>query len=175
MGEENFNLNTTQLQVINSPLSSRIFLEGSAGTGKTTAAVSRLISILQKGISAESILIFTPQRTLASPYLTALDQIPSYNAGQVTSLTIGGLARRMVKLFWPQIAEVAGFGQPDKPPTFLTLETAQYYLAQLVKPLLDQGFFSSVTIDRNRLYSQIIDNLNKAAVIGFDSSEIAER
>ena len=35
--------------------------------------------------------------------------------------------------------------------------------------------FDSVTIDRNRLYSQILDNLNKAALTGFDYRTIGER
>jgi len=48
-------------------------------------------------------------------------------------------------------------------------------MAHIVRPLLDQGYFESVTIDRNRLYSQILDNLNKAAVIGFPHTQIAER
>lgn len=48
-------------------------------------------------------------------------------------------------------------------------------MARLVRPLLDEGYFESVTIDRNRLYSQIIDNLNKAAVIGFPHTEIGAR
>ncbi len=71
--------------------------------------------------------------------------------------------------------EAAGFAHPDRPPLFLTLETAQYYMAHLVSPLLDEGYFESVTIDRNRLYSQVIDNLNKAAVVGFPYTEISER
>jgi hypothetical protein len=41
--------------------------------------------------------------------------------------------------------------------------------------MLDQGLFDSVTIDRNRLYSQVLDNLNKAAVVGFPHTEIGER
>ncbi len=57
---------------------------------------------------------------------------------------------------------------PDRPPVFLTLETAQYYMAHLVRPLLDeQRLFDSVTLERNRLFSQILDNLNKAALVGF--------
>jgi hypothetical protein len=48
-------------------------------------------------------------------------------------------------------------------------------MAHLVRPLLDEGYFESVTIDRNRLYSQIIDNLNKAAVIGFPHTDIGSR
>ncbi|NIN64482.1 MAG: hypothetical protein GTO63_07225, partial [Anaerolineae bacterium] len=52
---------------------------------------------------------------------------------------------------------------------------AQYFMARIVRPLLDQGYFDSVTIDRNRLYSQILDDLNKAAVVGFLHTEIGER
>jgi hypothetical protein len=81
----------------------------------------------------------------------------------------------MIDLFWPLISEAASFAQPDQPPVFLTLETAQYYIARLVYPLLDQGYFSAVSMERNRLLSQVIDNLNKAAVVGFPLTEIAHR
>jgi len=95
--------------------------------------------------------------------------------GEVTSATMGGLARRMVDLFWPIAADAAGFANPEQPPIFLSLETSQYYMAHIVRPLFEQGYFESVTIDRNRLYSQILDNLNKAALIGFPHTQLAER
>jgi len=88
---------------------------------------------------------------------------------------VGGLARRMLDLFWPLAADAAGFAHPEQPPVFLTLETAQYYMARIVRPHLEQGFFESVTMDRNRLYSQILDNLNKAASVGLAHTEIGER
>jgi hypothetical protein len=81
----------------------------------------------------------------------------------------------MVELFWPLVADQAGFAHPDHPPTFLNLETAQYFMARVVEPLIDQGFFDSVTIDRNRLFSQVVDNLNKAAVVGFPHTELVSR
>lgn len=169
-------LSPQQEKVVNLPLTAcRAFLEGPAGSGKTTAAVHRLLHLLDQGIAAHSILVLVPQRTLAAPYREAL-RGPQLRPGTtVTILTAGGLARRMVELFWPLVAEEAGFAHPDQPPTFLTLETAQYYMARLVRPLLDEGYFDSVTIERNRLYSQIIDNLNKAAVVGFPHTEIGER
>ncbi len=167
-------LTPAQLAIIQSPLDSKTFLSGPAGTGKTSAAVERLRFLLGQGLRADTILLLTPQRTLHEPYLEGLSLDP-YVGGEVTPATIGGLARRMVDLFWPLAAEAAGFAQPDQPPIFLTLETAQYYMAHLVRPLLDEGFFESVTIDRNRLYSQIIDNLNKSAVIGFPHTEISAR
>jgi len=167
--------NLPQRQIIESPLDLKLFVSGPAGTGKTTAGVERMRYLLAKGVPGESILMLTPQRTLQEPYLDLLYSPERSAGGEVTPATVGGLARRMVDLFWPLAAEAAGFANPDQPPVFLTLETAQYYMAYLVRPLLDEGYFESVTIDRNRLYSQIIDNLNKAAVIGFPHTEIGTR
>lgn len=169
-------LSPNQRFIIESPLNLRLFVSGSAGTGKTTAAVERVRFLLAQGIPADSILLLTPQRTLQEPYLDLLESPERIPGGEVTSATMGGLARRMCDLFWPLVAQQAGFKFPDQPPVFLTLETAQYYMAHLVRPLIEEeGYFESVTINRNRLYSQIIDNLNKAAVIGFPYTEIGSR
>ena len=169
------NLTDAQCDILNTPFNARIFLSGPAGCGKTTVAVERLQALLASGLSANSILILTPQRTLQAPYEAALCLPDIPPGGQVALATIGGLARRTLELFWPLVAENAGFSHPDQPPVFLTLETSQYYMARLVRPLLEQGFFASVTIDRNRLYSQVLDNLNKSASVGFPYTEIGER
>ncbi|HSN75895.1 MAG TPA: DEAD/DEAH box helicase, partial [Anaerolineae bacterium] len=168
-------LNAMQNAIVDLPAASRVLLEGPAGAGKTTAAVQRLLRLLKDGTSGGSILVLVPQRTLAAPYSTGLRRSRLRAGGLPSIQTAGGLARRMVELFWPLAAGPAGFADPDRPPTFLTLETAQYHMAHLVRPLLDDGAFESITIDRNRLYSQIIDNLNKAAVVGFPHSEIDRR
>ncbi len=165
-----------QVDVARAPAAVRCFLEGAAGTGKTTTGVARVRHLLETGVSADSLLILVPQRTLARPYYDALRQPEVANGSQVSVATFGGLARRMIDLFWPLVAEEAGFAHPDERPTFLTLETAQYFMARVVGPLVrDEGYFESITIDRNRLYSQILDNLNKSAVVGFPPTEIAER
>ncbi len=169
------NLEQHQSDLINYPTSSHIFLEGPAGAGKTTAAVSRLIRLLEIGIPGNSVLVLLPQRIYGIPYQNALRMYDTVPGGFVNILTLGGLAQRIVELFWPLVAKQAGFTQPLARPTFLTLETAQYYMAKLVSPLLEQGYFASVVMDRNRLFSQIIDNLNKSAVVGFPYTEIGER
>ncbi|HPH96832.1 MAG TPA: UvrD-helicase domain-containing protein [Anaerolineaceae bacterium] len=162
-----------QDEVIHSP-HPRIFLEGPAGTGKTTVGVERLLYLLEKGVPAQSILLLFPQRTLSWPYQQALNQT-SVQGSLVNILTVGGLARRMVDLFWPVIGSAAGFKLPDQPPVFLTLETAQYFMAEVLAPLLEKGYFESVRIDRNRLYSQLLDNLNKAAIGCYSAEEIGSR
>ncbi len=171
-----FSLTASQQTLLDQPVGSRLFLEGPAGTGKTTAAVVWLERWLASGAAGDSLLVLAPQRTLLAPYDLVLRQQGIPAGGMPTLLTVGGLAQRMGGLFWPSVSGLFGFGQPHAPPTFLTLETAQYYMAHIVQPFLDERrLFDSVTLERNRLFSQILDNLNKAAVVGFSYLEIGER
>lgn len=155
----------------------KLFLSGMAGTGKTAAAVERLREWLRSGVDAHQITVLLPQQTLALPYQNALADPDLPPNGGVLMTTFGSIAKRAVELFWPLLPDDYGFGQPDAKPVFLTLETAQYFMARVAGPEIDKhGYFDSITIERNRLYSQIIDNLNKAAVIdGIHYTQIAER
>ena len=168
-------LSDAQLALLKQPIEGTYFLTGPAGTGKTTAGVHWMLRLLQAGVPARHIFVWVPQRTLSTPYYEMLHRPTVEPGGQVAITTLGGLAQRMVDLFWPLVAAEAGFAHPDEDPVFLTLETAQYYMARLVRPLLEAGYFEGVVIDRNRLYSQILDDLNKAAVVGFPHTEIGER
>jgi hypothetical protein len=168
-------LTRQQIEIIQQPAMGSLFVEGPAGCGKTRAAVERLLHLLDAGIEADTILVLAPQRTLALPYFQALRRPDLPPGGEVDVLTIGGLAQRLINLFWPVIARPAGFLHPNRPPMFLTLETAQYYFDCLVEPLITRGYFESARLDRNRLLSQVIDNLNKAAAVGFEHTDIAHR
>ena len=169
-------LTSQQLSIVESPLDSSQFLTGPAGSGKTTACVHRLDFLLQEGISGRSILLFFPQRNLGNRYQKALAELSSGGFSMPVTATYGGLARRTLDLFWPAIlAQFPGLN-PDLPPTFLTLESSQFFLSRIIDPLIEEkGFFSTVTIQRNRLYSQILDNLNKSAIHAFPHTEIADR
>ena len=168
-------LKDEQTTLIQSPIVGSIALHGEAGTGKTTAGMQRLLHLVQNGVPGESILVLAPQRSLALPYFQVINHPDFPPGGHPSLLTFNGLAQRMLTLFWPIIAAAGGFKQPNKPPKFLTLETAQYYMGKIVEPLLEQGYFENLTIDPHRLYSQIIDNLNKSAVVGFAPQSIAEK
>ena len=171
-----FTLSAAQADLAALPSDRRIFLEGVAGTGKTTAGVARLLRLLAEGVPADS-----------DPGADA----PAHPGGPLhrRAARAGRAGRRGSHrahagrpgaadgraLLAARRRRTAGFAQPDRPPTFLTLETAQYFMARLVGPLLAEGYFDSISIDRNRLYSQILDNLNKAAAVGFPHSEIGAR
>ncbi|MGB1287059.1 MAG: hypothetical protein ACPG7F_11040, partial [Aggregatilineales bacterium] len=114
--------------------------------------------------------------TLALPYRDALRRARVSGGADVQTITPGKLAYEMLNLFFPLIAEEVGFANPDDPPHFLSLELVQYYMTRFVEPEIEQqDYFNSVHITRNRLFTQIIDNLNKSALVGFDYHTIAEQ
>ncbi len=150
-----------------------LLLSGNAQTGKTTQAVQWLLEKIQT-VPTHQILIIVPQRTLGEAYQNAI-QASVQPLAEIPIITIGGLAKRMVNLFWTDIADQAGFKNPTSPPTFLTTETAQYYMSLIVKPMLDKQMFANLTLDKNRIYSQILDNLNKAALFDFPHTDIEQK
>ncbi|MCB0174184.1 MAG: hypothetical protein KDJ97_26970, partial [Anaerolineae bacterium] len=155
------------------------FITGPAGVGKTGRAVETLRGWLTNNIPANNILVLVPQLTLAQPYRDLLRDSQLAGAGTVDVLTMNGLALKTIDLFWPLIAAPAGFGRPTAPPIFLSIETAQYYLQQAITPLLRQGYFDPnvvpLTISLPRLMSQILDNLNKAALMGLPHTQVGQR
>ncbi len=157
----------------------KIFLRGPAGTGKTTQATGHLKQLLADGVSPYNILVLVPQRTLGAPFQTLLDDVTIKVPGNIEIATLDGLALRTISLVYPQIAKAAGFGKPTRRPTFLTIETAQFYMTQVIEPLLQEGYFDhnivEMTITVPRLMSQLLDNLEKAALIGLPHTDVAAR
>lgn len=148
----------------------KTLLRGPAGTGKTTHGVARLRELNTS--TYDGILVYVPQKTLAKPYYDATRDLIG---NQPAILTIGGLSFQMVSLFWPIVSAGVGFSSPERAPTFLNLETAQYFMAKVIEPLRNEGLFNSVTLQPNRIYTQILDNLNKAALNGYDLELLGER
>lgn len=171
-------LTATQQQVVDFPRqgSTSLWLHGLAGSGKTVALIARLEALLIEGTRPDQILVLVSDRSQADLFEQALARCAVPNCGGATITTFYGLCQRAVALFWPVVARSAGFTHPEIEPTFLTLESTQYYLAQIVQPLMQAGgYFSELTIHRERLHSQVIDNLNKSALVGFPPQEIAKR
>ena len=93
----------------------------------------------------------------------------------LTAVTLGGLARRSLETFWPLVAERAGFAQPGLDPLFLTVETAQYFMARLVLDAQRTGVFDSISISPFDIMRQTLDNLSKAAVSQIPLDDVADR
>ena len=154
----------------------KLFLSGPFGSGKTTQAVQRVRWLMaQERVRGDDILILVPQRTLAQTYYAALRSadMPPGTSPLVT--TVAGLARNAVQLYWPLLAGEGGFADANREPTFLNLETSQYHMGQFVDAALERGDFDGVVVERNRIISQVLDNLNKAALLGFSIDEAYAR
>ena len=153
-----------------------LYLSGPFGAGKTTAAIERIQRLLRgERVRGDQILVLVPQRTLGQPYQEALrrSDIPAGGLVQVT--TVASLARSSVALYWPLVAHSAGFAEPRKEPTFLNLETTQYHMERFVNAAVQQAEFDPVRLQRGRIVSQVLDNLNKAALHGFTIDEAYAR
>ncbi|MFZ4816786.1 MAG: UvrD-helicase domain-containing protein, partial [Phototrophicaceae bacterium] len=170
-------LTKTQKSVVESVPRGIKWLHGPAGTGKTTVGVRRMLRLLSKDkVFANQILVVVPQPVLGLPYKIAARDPKLEAGGRITITTLGSLAQDAVKLFAPLVMPELGFANPYAAPTFLSLETALYHMSEVAGQIIaERGYFDTVTIARNRLYSQIIDNLNKAAVVGFPHEQIATR
>lgn len=154
---------------------SKLFVYGKPGTGKTMAGVGRVLDLLERGVPAHTVAIYVPQPSLAEPYREALRDATIRSSTEVNIWTLGGLARRMVALYWPMVASAAGFSS-KREPIFLNAEQALWVMARAIKPLITQaGFLETVRIPQVRVFGQILDDMNKAAVVGFDVGEIGER
>jgi len=171
---EGIQLTPTQEEALSLPLKTSIFLEGPAGSGKSTAALAYLNKALNE-FRGDQTLILVPQQSLGLPYRNFISSNRSNKSGLPSILTIGGVARRLTELYWPLFSRDAGFTNPIGQPQFLSTETAQYCMGKVVSPFLDRGFFRSVSIERNRLYGQLLDDLNKSAVVGIPLTEISGR
>ncbi len=154
---------------------STVFLEGPAGTGKTTRAIQYIRDVLESDVPSHRVLVLVPQRALGQAYQRAFAE-PAWPGGvQIDVVTLGGLARRGLETFWPLIAEKAGFAQPYQEPSFLTIETTQYYMARFVRAAIKTGVFDSVSMTPFDIMRQTHDNLSKAAINGFPLEQIASR
>ncbi|MFQ5858788.1 MAG: UvrD-helicase domain-containing protein [Anaerolineae bacterium] len=150
-------------------------LIGPAGTGKTTVLVHRIAYLLEQRVPGYSVLVLVPDRRTRERFRELLSQVVREPHSDVELFTYFSLARRFVTLFWPLVARDVGFQHPERPPAFITFELAQYLMHRIVEPRLDAGFFEGLAMRPAHLVSQLLDNLNRAAVNGFHYSQIGER
>ena len=160
---------------IAAPAAGSVWIDLPQGPAAAGALVrERMAALLDQGVSGDELLVLVPQRPRRRPEPPG-GPVSGRAAVSPEIHTFYGLAARMVRLFWPRIALEAGFGSPLDPPVLLTYETAQYVMKQIVDPRLAEGAFDGLSLRPQRLLSQLLDNLNKAGVNGYDIAEVGPR
>lgn len=174
--ESMLNLTPAQQQVAALGRSEKVFVQGAAGTGKTTAAVERIGHLLDARVSAHEMLVVVPHPLLGVPYRAYDTDERVYAGAGLQVLTYSSIIRRAVDLFWPVVNEAVGHQVVRQAPVFLNFEAAVMHLSRVVDPIIDQRrLFDTVRLPRRRIYAQILDNLSKSAVVGFPADEIGYR
>ncbi len=170
-------LTPAQRTVVSTPFDQGValFVHGPAGGGKTTALQRRLISLLAAGVSSYTVLTLLPEPAAADAYQAALADAGLGPYVDLQLATFTGLAREMVALFWPLVARPAGFAAPHKPPTFLSYDLAQVLMRQTIDPLQQAGFFEGLRLRPQQILSQLLDNLNRAALNRLSLDEMERR
>ena len=150
-------------------------LEGPVGSQTSQALIGRLRYLLRQGVAGYSILVLVPDRATRTRFRQQIGDLDLGPYGAVDLFTYSGLSIKLVQLFWPLVAGPAGFAAPQRPPVVLNYEAAQFLMGQIVAPLIDVGYFEGLALRPQRLLSQLLDSLNKAAVNGYPLAEVAPR
>ena len=151
------------------------FLSGPSGSGRQQAVMGRLRHLLGNRIPGHQILLLVPDRATGIEIRAELAALQTEPFGPVDPQTYYSMAARFTRLFWPLIASEFGVVDPGRPPVLLNYEMAQHVLGQLIQPLLNKGYFSELSLRPQRIISQLIDNLNRAAVNGYPITEVESR
>jgi hypothetical protein len=132
-----------------------------------------MAGLIEGGSRPDRVLVLLPQQSAGERFRAALSEIRGPTRGEPHIVTLYGLARQQVGLFFPTVAAQAGFARPDREPVFLNVEAAQYFLNAALEPEIHA--FDELKLHRPRIVSQILDNLNKAATSGLPLGQLAQR
>ncbi len=146
---------------------------GPAGAGKTTRIADALAGLIENGVRPDRVLCLVAQHSAIARMRRRLAAVRTPTRGEPLITTISAFAQRNVSLFFPVLAQKAGFARTDREPVFTTLESAQYFVNQHLEAHMPA--FEGLKLHRPRIVSQIIDNMNRAATSGFGLDEIAAR
>ena len=152
----------------------KVYLHGPPRSGKTARLAAQLVDWLDRGVRPDHILALSASRPQAGRFREALGLAAATGTfGQPRIGTFYGLAQQHVGLFFPLVAQAAGFADPRREPAFIDVEAAQYFLNRIVDPRITD--FDELRLTRPRLLGQLLDNAHKAALAGFGLDEIAAR
>jgi len=110
-------LSREQIDLVNLPFSGSLFLGGPAGAKKPPPPWPAMTHV-ERGHSSRDHLAAGASATLLLPIFRRRSRPRCPPGGSATLMTRGGLARRVIALFWPLIAGQAGFKRPERPPFF---------------------------------------------------------
>lgn len=164
-------LTEAQKNIVEAPLTGRVFIEGIPGAGKTTVGCARVRRMLSAQRAGKRTLVFTPVASAGEAYRG----IRTEDGRSAWVTTFNGFVQQNLNLFWPLIAAEAGYSAGGSAPLFLTIETAQVVLQSVAEPLWEGGAFNVLQWTLSRFLNQATMAMHKMAAAGFPFETYAER
>lgn len=163
--------NDKQKELSGGSLTEHIFASGRPGTGKTSAGCDLLGRMLESQLPWKRTLVLTPAASAGEAYR----QVMTSQGRKAWVTTFNGFIQHNLNLFWPVIAEDAGFPRGAGSPLFLNIETAQVVLQSVVAPYWESGALNVLRWAPNRFLNQAAMAMHKMAAIGLPFERYAER
>ena len=153
--------------------SSKVVIQGPPGSGKTTFLVKKYQELILEGIASQEILVLVANRSQKAWWDKSL-QLAVCGPQIITSYF--GFIQRELRQYWPLVEpKIAAWGQPRIEPLFITIESSQYLMGQIVEELRNGGSLLEVVSTSDRIAIELIQNLSRAIMGGIDYQEIGQR
>lgn len=151
-----------------------IIVNGKSGSGKTTLAIEKYKHMIEEEkINSEDILVLVMNRHQA---MTWKKELCLKTAGEFKIYTYQNFVSRELLKFWPIIEnECIKIEKKSLRPEFVSINLSNYMMELLVNYYRRKGYLVDITSNSSRVASDLVSNINKAAMSLVDFNEIGTR
>ncbi|MCT8977747.1 hypothetical protein N4T77_14195 [Clostridium sp. CX1] len=151
-----------------------ILINGKSASGKTTLAIKKYKYLVEKeNVNTDQILVFIMNRYQG---LTWKRELSLRTSSETKIFTYQGFIRKELIKYWPIVEKSCSKIKKSRVgPEFVSADTANYMMEILVDFFRSKGYLSSITSTSSRIASDLVSNINKAALSLLDIKEIGSR
>lgn len=151
-----------------------IIVSGKSGSGKTTLAIEKYKHMIEEEkINSENILVLVMNRHQA---MTWEKELCLKTAGEFKIYTYQNFVSRELSKFWPIIeSKCSKIEKKSLKPEFISTDLANYMMELLVNYYRRKGYLVDITSHSSSIASDLVSNINKAAMSLVDFKEIGTR
>ncbi|WML37245.1 UvrD-helicase domain-containing protein [Clostridium sp. OS1-26] len=151
-----------------------IIVSGKSGSGKTILAIEKYKHMVEEEkINSEDILVLVMNRHQA---MTWKKEICLRTAGELKIYTYQNFVSRELTKFWPIIEnKCSKIEKRSLRPEFISTDLANYMMELLVNYYRRKGYLLDITSHSSNIASDLVSNINKAAMALVDFKEIGTR
>jgi len=152
-----------------------ILVKGNSASGKTTLAVSKYRNLIEnENIKSSNVLCLFMNRY---QNITWTKDMIFNNIGEIRKSSYYGFIRRELSLYWPYVVDdCKEIKNNILKPEFASFDATNYAMKALVEHFRkSKGYFQDITSTSSKIASDLISNINNAALSLVPFDEIGTR